>query len=210
MEKYIDFRNGIEYDKLKEVASLINDGGIVIFPTETVYGIGGDAFNEKSVEKIYELKNRPKEKAISLLVGDLSMIDDLAVNVSETERKIIENFFPGPLTIILKKSKKVPDIVTAGFDTVGVRMPENEIALKLIREVGKPLATPSANISGKPSGTEYSEIIKDFDGKIDCFIDGGKTKIGFASTIVKVENGEIKILREGKITKEDIEKVLGK
>ena len=111
---------------------------------------------------------------------------------------------------ILKKSKKVPDIVTAGFDTVGVRMPENEIALKLIREVGKPLATPSANISGKPSGTEYSEIIKDFDGKIDCFIDGGKTKIGFASTIVKVENGEIKILREGKITKEDIEKVLGK
>ncbi len=210
MEKYIDFRNGIEYDKLKEVASLINDGGVVIFPTETVYGIGGDAFNEKAVEKIYELKSRPKSKAISLLIGDLSMIDDLAVDVSETERKIIENFFPGPLTIILKKSKKVPDIVTAGFDTVGVRMPENEIALKLIREVGKPLATPSANISGKPSGTEYSEIIKDFDGKIDCFIDGGKTKIGFASTIVKVENGEIKILREGKITKEDIEKVLGK
>ena len=210
MEKYIDFRNGIEYDKLKEVASLINDGGVVIFPTETVYGIGGDAFNEKAVEKIYELKSRPKSKAISLLIGDLSMIDDLAVDVSETERKIIENFFPGPLTIILKKSKKVPDIVTAGFDTVGVRMPENEIALKLIREVGKPLATPSANISGKPSGTEYSEIIKEFDGKIDCFIDGGKTKIGFASTIVKVENGEIKILREGKITKEDIEKVLGK
>lgn len=137
MEKYLDFRNGIEYDKLKEASEKIKNGGVVIFPTETVYGIGADCLNQEAVEKIYEIKQRPKEKAISLLISNLSMIDEIAVDVSEKERKIMEVFFPGPLTIILRKSSKVPDIVTAGKDTVGVRMPENEIALKLIEEVRK-------------------------------------------------------------------------
>lgn len=208
MEKYIDFKNGIENKKLDEVAEKIKNGGIVIFPTETVYGIGANSYNIDAVQKIYDIKKRPKEKALSLLISNFKMIDEIAKNVSKEERLIMKKFFPGPLTIILKKSDKISDLVTAGKDTVGVRMPENEIALKLIDRVGVPLATPSANISGKPAGTEYNEIIKDFSGKIDYFIDGGKTKIGKSSTIVELQDGEINILREGKITKDDIKKVL--
>ena len=138
MEKYIDFKNGIKYNELKEVANSINNGGIAIFPTETVYGIGTNCFDEKAVEKIYEAKQRPKTKALSVLVADFEMIEKIAENISKEERKIIEKFFPGPLTIILKKNKNVPNIVTAGKDTIGVRMPENEIALSLIKEVRKP------------------------------------------------------------------------
>ncbi len=137
MEKYIDFKNGIEYDKLKEVAEAINKSGIVIFPTETVYGIGANCFDVTAVNKIYEVKQRPKEKPLSVLVSDFSMIEEVAINISDVERKIMEKFFPGPLTIVLKKSPKVPDIVTAGGNSIGVRMPENEIALKLIKEVRK-------------------------------------------------------------------------
>lgn len=151
MENYIDFKKEIEYEKIKMVAKKINEGGIVIFPTDTVYGIGVNPFNLEAVNKVYEIKKRPKEKPLSLLISDLSMIDEIAVDVTKKERKIIEAFFPGPLTIILKKSHKLPKFVTSGKDTVGVRMPKNEVALKLISEVGKPLATPSANISGKPS-----------------------------------------------------------
>ena len=151
MEEYIDFKNVIKDEKIKEVAKKVNEGGIVIFPTDTVYGIGVNPFNLEAVNKVYEIKERPKEKPLCLLISDLSMIDEIAINVTEKERKIIEAFFPGPLTIILKKSENVPDLVTSGKDTVGIRMPENDIALRLIREVGKPLATPSANISGKPS-----------------------------------------------------------
>ena len=208
MEKYLNFKQKIEYDKLDEVVKIIKKGGLVIFPTDTVYGIGADCYNINAIEKIYEVKKRPKDKPISLLISDLSMIDDIACEVSNKERKIIEKFFPGPLTIILKKSNKIPNIVTAGKDTVGVRMPENEIALELIRKVGRPLATPSANISGENSGIEYDQIIKDFSGKIDYFIDSGKSQNGISSTIVKIENDTVCILREGIITKDDIERVL--
>ena len=177
MEEYINFKNGIEYNKIVEVAKIIRQGGIGIFPTETVYGIGADCFNIDAVQKIFEIKKRSKEKALSVLISNLSMVDELAQNISEKERKIMEKFFPGPITIILNKSSKVPNIVTAGKDTIGIRVPENKIALSLIEEVGRPLATPSANISGKPSGIEYEQIIKDFKGKIDFFIDSGKSKI---------------------------------
>ena len=141
MKCYIDLKNGIEYDKIKIAAEKIKQGGIVIFPTDTVYGIGADSFNSNAVEKIYEAKERPKEKAISVLVSNLKMVDDLAIDISDEERKIMEKFFPGPLTIILKKSSKVSDLVTAGKDTIGVRMPENEIALRLIEEARKTACT---------------------------------------------------------------------
>lgn len=208
MEHYIDLKNKTEYEKINQVAEILKQGGIVVFPTETVYGIGADCFNSEAVERIYEIKNRPREKAISVLISNLEMVNDLAIDISKEERKIMEKFFPGPLTIILKKSNKVSNIVTAGKDTVGVRMPENEIALKLIELVGKPLATPSANLSGEPSGIELNQIMKSFGEKVDYYIDGGKSKLAMPSTIVKVENGKIHILREGVITKEDIEKVL--
>ncbi len=192
---------------LKIAANIIKKGGIVIFPTETVYGIGTNGLDEEAVKKLYEVKDRPLNKPISLLVSNFDMINQVAKDITEMEYKIMKNFFPGPLTIILNKKSCVPDILTANGNTVGIRMPDNEIALKLIELSGVPIATPSANISGRPSGIDIEDIKKDFEGKVDLFIDSGKSKIGNGSTIVKVEDNEIKILRQGIITKEQIEDI---
>lgn len=204
MSKYLNVEEDIEDKKLKEVASIIREGGIVIFPTETVYGIGVNGLNETAIKKLYEVKQRPINKPISLLVNSIEMIEEIAKDITEIEYDLIKRFFPGPLTIVLKKREIVPDIVTAGFNTVGIRMPENEIALKLIEYAGVPIATPSANISGRPSGTNLKEIMKDFNNKVDYFIDGGISKIGVASTIVQLINGNPYILRKGKISEEQI------
>ena len=204
MEQILDMKNEIEYSKLKVPAEIIKQGGIVIFPTETVYGIGTNGLNKDSIENLYEIKQRPRNKPISLLVSNFDMINEVAESITELEYKIMKEFFPGPLTMVLKKKSCVPDELTAGGDTVGIRMPENKITLKLIEYAGVPIATPSANISGKPSGTNIESIKKDFKGKVEFFIDGGESRIGKASTIVKVENNEIKILRQGIITKEEI------
>ena len=208
MQKYIDLRNNLDLEKLKEPASIIRDGGIVIFPTETVYGIGTNGFNEESIRKIYEIKKRDFSKPISLLVSNMEMVKMVAEDISDLEYALMEKFWPGPFTIILKKKKDVPDILTANGDTVGIRMPSGEIAKKIIEYAGVPIATPSANISGKPSGTNIGNIIKDFDGKVDCIIDSGESKLGVASTIVKVINNVPYILREGSITKKQIEEVV--
>lgn len=204
MSKYLNIEKDIEDKKLKEVANIIKDGGIVIFPTETVYGIGVNGLKETAIKKLYEVKQRPINKPISLLVNSIEMIEKVAKDITEIEYDLIKKFLPGPLTIVLKKKDIVPDIVTAGFDTVGIRMPENEIAQKLVEYAGVPIATPSANISGKPSGTNLKEIMKDFNNKVDYFIDGGVSKIGVASTIVQVINGNPYILRKGKISEEQI------
>ena len=204
MSKYLNVEEDIEDKKLKEVASIIREGGIVIFPTETVYGIGVNGLNETAIKKLYEVKQRPINKPISLLVNSIEMIEEIAKDITEIEYDLIKRFFPGPLTIVLKKREIVLDIVTAGFNTVGIRMPENEIALKLIEYAGVPIATPSANISGRPSGTNLKEIMKDFNNKVDYFIDGGISKIGVASTIVQVVNDNPYILRKGKISEEQI------
>ena len=187
-------------------AELIKQGKIVVFPTETVYGIGTNGLDEKAVKKLYEVKQRPLKKPISLLVADMEMVNEIAKDITEIEYKIMEKFFPGPLTIILKKKDIVPDIVTSGQDTVGVRMPSGEIARKLVEMSGVPIAAPSANITGEPSGTNLQEIKKHFKGKADCFIDGGDSELGISSTIVQVVDGEIQILRQGIITLEQIEK----
>lgn len=189
---------------LDQAAELIKQGKIVVFPTETVYGIGTNGLDEKAVKKLYEVKQRPLNKPITLLVSNMEMVESVAKDITETEYKIMEKFFPGPLTIILKKKEIVPDIVTSGQDTVGVRMPSGEIARKLIEKAGVPLATPSANITGQPSGTDLQEIEKNFKEKVDFYIDGGECEIGLASTIVQVVEGRIQILRQGSITLEDI------
>lgn len=204
MSEYIDFKNEIEDEVLKEVAKTIKEGGIVVFPTETVYGIGTNALNEEAVKKLYDIKQRPLSKPISLLVNNIDMIKKITKDITKQEEDIIKEFFPGPLTIILKKKSIIPDIVTANSDTVGIRMPANEIALKLIDYAGVPLATSSSNISGKPSGINLKDSIRDFDEKVDYFIDAGTSKIGIASTIVQVTNGAIKILRQGSISEEQI------
>ena len=208
MEKYINLKRSQDYAKLKEPAKIIRQGGIVIFPTETVYGIGVNGLDEKAIKKLYDIKQRPLNKPISLLVSNMNMINKIAKDITALEYKLMKAFFPGPFTIILKKKKIVPDILTSNQDTVGVRMPDGEIARKLIEYADIPLATPSANISGKPSGTNLCDIMKDFKGKVDYFIDGGKSKIGIASTIVQVVDEKPYILRQGSITKEQIQKLL--
>lgn len=207
---YLDFKNKTDYTKLKEPAKIIKEGGIAIFPTETVYGIGTNGLNEEAVKQLYEVKQRPLNKPISLLVNSIDMIEEIAKDITDIEYELIKEFFPGPLTIILKKNNIVPNILTANQDTVGIRMPANKIALKLIEYAGVPIATPSANISGRPSGTNIKDIMEDFDGKVDYFVDGGPSKIGRASTIVKVEKGIPKILRKGAISEEQIRQILMK
>lgn len=208
MQKYFNFRNNIDLEELKEPAKVIRNGGIVIFPTETVYGIGTNGFDEKSIKKIYELKKRDFNKPISLLVSNMEMVEMVAKDISDLEYKLMRKFWPGPFTIILKKKSIVPDILTSNGDTVGVRMPSGEIAKKLIEYAEVPIAAPSANISGKPSGTDINDIMKDFEGKVDCIIDNGISELGVASTIVKVVDNIPYVLREGIITKEQIEEVV--
>ena len=193
---------------IEEAGKLIKQGKIVIFPTETVYGIGTNGLDEKAVRKLYEVKQRPLNKPISLLVANMKMVNLIAKDITEKEYKIMKNFFPGPLTIILKKKDIVPDIVTAGQDTIGVRMPKGEIARKLVELSGVPIAAPSANISGEPSGTNLQEIMKNFEGKVDYCIDGGNSELGLASTIVQVIDEKPIILRQGSITLEQINKIL--
>lgn len=207
MQKYIDLKNDLDLEKLREPANIIRNGGIVIFPTETVYGIGTNGFNEESIRKIYEIKKRNFSKPISLLVSNMEMVEMVAEDISDLEYALMEKFWPGPFTIILKKKKIVPDILTANSDTVGVRMPNGIVAKKLIEYAGVPVATPSANISGKPSGTSINDIIEDFKGKVDYIIDTGLSELGIPSTIVKVVGNVPNILRGGTISKEQVEKV---
>lgn len=208
MKKYLNFKNKIEYDKLKEIGEIIKRGEIVIFPTETVYAIGTNGLDEEAIKKLYRIKQRPFDKPTSLLVSDMEMVKKLAKDITDKEYKLMETFFPGPLTIILKKKDIVPNILTGNTETIGIRMPENEIARKLIAYAGVPIAAPSANIANKPSGTNIMDILKDFEGTVNYYIDGGKSKIGLGSTIVKIENNVPIILREGSITKEQIYKCI--
>lgn len=210
MKEYLKIDKDFKLTELKEPVEIIKNGGIVIFPTETVYGIGVNAFNEEAIEKLYEIKQRPLSQAISLLVSDMDMINKIAKDITELEYKLMERFFPGPLTIILKKKEIVPNIVTANQDTVGIRMPSGEIARKLVEYAKVPIAAPSANITGKPAGTDIQDIIQDFEGKVDYIIDGGKSQIGKASTIIKVIDNVPHILRNGSITAEQIAEISGK
>ena len=190
---------------LKKAAELIKQGKTVVFPTETVYGIGTNGLDEKAVKKLYETKQRPLDKPISLLVSNMEMVNLIAKDITEIEYKIMEKFFPGPLTIILKKKDIVPNIVTAGQETIGVRMPSGEIARKLVELANVPIAAPSANISGQPSGTNLQEIKKYIEA--DYYIDGGESELGISSTIVKIVDGKPQILRQGKITLEEINEI---
>lgn len=208
MEQYINMRNNLNYDKLKEPAQIIKKGGIVIFPTETVYGIGTNGLDENAIKKLYEVKQRPLNKPISLLVNNIEMVEKIAKNITEVEYKLMERFFPGPLTIILEKRDVAPDILTSNTNTIGIRMPSGEIAKKLIEFAGVPIATSSSNISGKPSGTNITDIKKDFERKVDCFIDNGESELGIPSTVIRIIDNIPHILRQGAISEEEIRKVI--
>ncbi len=209
MEKYLDLRNDSDYTKIEEAGEVIRKGGLVLFPTETVYGLGANGLDTKAVEKIYLAKGRKSDNPLILHIADFSMLPQIAQNVSELEKKLMKAFWPGPFTIILERTEIVPDIVTAGLDTVGIRMPSGEIARKLIEYSQVPIAAPSANISGRPSGTNVQDIYDELKDKVDFIIDGGETEVGLESTVVKVIDGVPHILRPGKITAEQIKEVAG-
>ena len=203
-----DFKENIKKDEIENIAHVINDGGLVVFPTETVYGIGADATNSEAVKKIFLAKGRPQDNPLIVHISNLEMLDKYTYGINSVEKKLIDAFWPGPLTIILKSKNNLSNNVTAGLDTVGIRMPDNDIALNIIEVSQKPIAAPSANISGKPSGTKIEDIFDELNNRVDAFVDGGDTDIGIESTVVKVDNGVVNILRPGKISLEDI-KALG-
>ena len=206
-----DFKEKIDDKELKKCAKIIEKGGVGIFPTETVYGIGANALDEMAVNKIFAAKKRPSDNPLIVHISDMNMLN-LACDVSKLsniQKKLIDKFFPGPFTIILPKSKNIPYNVTAGLETVGVRMPDNVIANRLIKFATVPIAAPSANASGKPSGTQVEDIYDELSSSVDFIIDGGRTNIGIESTVVKVDNDKVIILRPGKITVEDLESVVG-
>jgi len=194
---------------IKYAAKVILDGGLVAFPTETVYGLGADAFNSKAVKRIFEVKGRPIDNPLIVHVSSLSQLYRVAYDVPEKALKLIERFWPGPLTLIFKRKSDVPPEVSAYLPTVAVRMPAHPIALSLISESNTPIAAPSANISSKPSPTSAEHVIKDLYGKIDLIIDGGETLYGVESTILNIQPEVPKLLRPGAIPLEEVEKVIG-
>ena len=206
---YYNWKDKTDTNELKVICNLIRNGELVIFPTETVYGIGANALDENAVGKIFVAKGRPSDNPLIVHIADRNKIKDIADDITEMEQILIDAFMPGPFTIILKRKPIVPDIVTAGLDTVAVRMPDNIIARGIIQFSGVPIAAPSANVSGKPSGTSIEDIRAELEGKVSAIVDGGETQIGLESTVVKVVDEVPVILRPGKITPEDIRKVAG-
>lgn len=194
---------------LNEAAAIIKRGGLVAFPTETVYGLGADALDAKAVQAIFEAKGRPADNPLIVHVASRQECSTLARNIPEKAFALMDTFWPGPLTLILDRTEIVPDVTTGGLDTVALRMPDNEIALGLIRASGRPLAAPSANLSGKPSPTNALHVIEDLSGRIDAVIDGGNVRVGLESTVIDMTSAVPAILRPGRISREDIEKVIG-
>lgn len=199
----------IDKDKkeLKKITETFKEGGLVVFPTETVYGLGANGLDKEAVKKIYQAKGRPNDNPSILHIAKISQLDELVSEIPKIAKKCINNFWPGPLTIIFKKSDIVPMEVTGGLDTVAIRMPSNKIAAKILKNVNLPIAAPSANISGRPSPTKASHVIEDLMGRVDIIVDGGKSIVGIESTVLDVTTDPPMILRPGKVTLEDLQKI---
>ncbi|MCL2845709.1 MAG: L-threonylcarbamoyladenylate synthase [Chitinivibrionia bacterium] len=191
-------------------AKIIRNGSLVAIPTETVYGLGGDAFNPTAVAKIFEAKNRPSFDPLIVHIADFEQIYTVAENVPPLAQKLIEKCWAGPLTIILKKKKEIPDLVSAGLDTVGIRMPNNEITREIIRKSQTAIAAPSANLFGHTSPTSAKAVLDDLDGRIDAVIDGGNCKVGLESTIISFAKNTPVCYRYGGLDLEYIESIIGK
>lgn len=201
--------NNIDIDIIREMAEKIRNGETVIFPTETVYGLGANAMDEDAAKKIYAAKGRPSDNPLIVHIADIEEVDKIALEVGEKAKKAMENFWPGPLTIILKKKEIVPNVTSGGLSTVAIRMPSNKIANALIRESKTQIAAPSANISGRPSPTKAEHVVKEMSGRVSGIIMGGDCDFGLESTVVDFSDDNPMILRPGSITKEMLEEVLG-
>lgn len=201
-------RKNPDKELLYEAGELLKKGALVAFPTETVYGLGGDGLQADVAARIYEAKGRPSDNPLILHIADLKALEVLAVDVPELAYRLADKFWPGPLTMILKKSDIVPYATTGGLETVAIRMPSDEIAREIIQASGTYIAAPSANLSGRPSPTKAEHVIEDLSGRIEMIVDGGNSDIGLESSIIDLSGGVPMILRPGYITKEDFEQVV--
>ena len=190
-------------------ARTLKEGGLVVFPTETVYGLGANALDADAVSKIFEAKGRPADNPLIVHISDYDMLSGLALEIPDKAKTLMENFWPGPLTVILKASDKIPRGVTAGLDTVGIRMPSNAVARELIAKAGVPVAAPSANLSGKPSPTTFEHVYEDMNGRVPVIINGGNCDVGVESTVIDLSGDGAIIYRPGGVTEKQISKLIG-
>lgn len=196
-------------DTILEVANAIKRGASVVFKTDTVYGVGANAFDQEACQRIYEIKERPINKPLCVLISDISMLKEIVTSISPLEKKLMDAFWPGPLTIKFKKKENVlPDVVSAGDEYVRVRLIKDGLAYHLIQTAGVPIVAPSANLSGSSTGIEIKKIIQELGNKVDYILDSGDITNDITSTIVEIRHGKVMIIREGKIKKEEIEKVV--
>lgn len=208
MTNYIKEKE-MDTNTIFEVSSALNEGKIVVFKTDTVYGIGTNAFNKEACKRIYEIKGRPMNKPLCVLISDISMLREIVDFISSAEQKLIDAFWPGPLTIKFKKKENVlPDVVSAGDEYVRVRLLKDGLAYNLVKTAGVPIVAPSANLAGSPTGTEIENIISELGGKVDYILDSGNINNDTTSTIVEISDEKVIIIREGKIKKEEIAKVV--
>ncbi|WP_455525496.1 L-threonylcarbamoyladenylate synthase [Peptostreptococcus stomatis] len=201
--------NKPDKDLIAVFASMLASGKTVIFPTETVYGLGANALDEEAAAKIYQAKGRPSDNPLLVHVADKEDVYDLVENIDNRAKLLMDRFWPGPLTIVFKKKDIIPDRTSGGLDTVAIRMPSDQVARDLIRQAGVPIAAPSANISGRPSPTKPEHIIRDMDGRVDGILVGGSCNYGVESTIVDLSGDVAMVLRPGSITLEMLGEVLG-
>ncbi len=202
--------NKPDQDLIAVFASMLASGKTVIFPTETVYGLGANALDEDAATKIYQAKGRPSDNPLLVHVADKEDVYDLVENIDDRAKLLMDKFWPGPLTIVFKKKAIIPDRTSGGLDTVAIRMPSDQVARDLIRQAGVPIAAPSANISGRPSPTKPEHIIRDMDGRVDGILVGGPCDYGVESTIIDLSEDLAMVLRPGSITLEMLGEVLGR
>ncbi len=208
MTKYIR-EDEISNDNMLEIGRDVREGKIVVFKTDTVYGIGTNAFDYDACKKVYEIKGRPEQKPLCVLVSDMLMLDSMVDCISSIEKKLIDAFWPGPLTIKFRKKEGVlPDLISAGDEFVRIRLLDEGIAYNIIKASGVPIVAPSANITGNPTGIKIANILSELNGKVDYILDSGDVSSDVTSTIVEVVGEEVIIIREGKIKKEEIDEVL--
>ncbi len=200
----------LKKNEINEAAKILRAGGLVVIPTETVYGLAADALNKEAVKKIFYAKGRPSDNPLIVHISEIDEIYRLVDDFTDDAKKLVNALWPGPLTIILKRSNLIIDEVSGGLDTVAIRMPSHPIAREVIKATGRPLAAPSANISGKPSPTKFSHVKRDMLFKVDAILDGGDCAVGLESTIVLLGEGNPRILRPGAITASQIKEIIGK
>lgn len=208
MTKYLKYEE-IDKDNMLEIAKALKEGKLVVFPTDTVYGIGTNAYNKEACEKIYKVKGRPAYKPLIILISDISMLKEIVEDINPFEQKLIDNFWPGSLTIKIKKKDGVlPNLISAGDKYIRVRLIKEGLTHKLIQLAGVPIVAPSANLSGSITGTKVKNIIKELGSKVDYILDCGDIEKDTVSTIVQVEDEKLVVIREGKIKKQELAKII--